>query len=152
MDNFVYHCSTIKGITEFRPQASTHGKSWVYATKHLAIAATFLGKWNDFDFALGTYDDNPPHLVERYKEAFKKIYSNSKGSIYKLSSDGFLENQTNFDEEVVNPNHVKVIEEIHINNAKEYLEELFEQGLLSLFYYPDRPSQMTKGDNDIFLS
>lgn len=42
-EQFVYHASPVKGLKELSPQISTHGKSWVYATKYIGIVAAYLG-------------------------------------------------------------------------------------------------------------
>ena len=114
---FVYHASPKSGLTKLEPSVSTHGKNWVYATKHIGIVAAYLGRWGDFDLGQGSCgEDSKVHLVERYKGAFQKVYGSSKGgSIYKLDAKGFLTGKTRFDLEVVNPSTVAVVEEIVVS-------------------------------------
>lgn len=150
---FVYHASPIQGLKELIPKASTHGKSWVYATTNLAVAAAYLGKWSDFDLAQGSCSkEDKIHLVERYQGAFKEIFGLGKiksGSIYKLNSSGFLKNQTSFEMEVVNPSKVKVVEEMMISLPLDFLKELEKKGELDLYYYPNRPMCVPKDDSDL---
>lgn len=148
---FVYHASPTKGLKELSPRVSTHGKNWVYATKHIEIVAAYLGNWGDFDLAQGACGENDKvHLVERYKDAFKDIYGSAKGgSIYKLNATGFLENMTSFSMEVVNPSKVLVAEEIVVDFPLEYLKDLSKKGELELYYFPNRPSCVPQDDRDL---
>ena len=54
----VYHGSPVGGLKIIEPRISTHGKSYVYATKKREIAIAYLAKWNDFLLDLSTYSIN----------------------------------------------------------------------------------------------
>ena len=147
MFNYTYHASIQSGLKMIYPKESTHGK-YVYATDYIGIAAAYLGRWNDFDFAQGIKDEKL-YLVERYKGALEKIYRGEQGSIYKISRNGFLEGKTPFTGEIVNPNEVDVIEEIKITDSYEYLKNLFDKNELDFYEFPNRPKSIPIDDSDI---
>lgn len=145
---YVYHGSLAQNLKILKPHQSTHGKNWVYATPDLAIAASFLIGAGDFVFGIGLDDNKVFSITERYKGAFD-LCKGLRGSIYKLSSDGFLSNQTDWDLEVVNPKEVLILDELPIIDAYEFLKQLEAEGRVKLYYYPDRPSWIPVDDSDI---
>ncbi len=153
MEKFVYHSSSISGLEMIRPSVSTHYKKWVYATKDIVMTAVFLGTLGgDLTCQVGRDKvSGLPYICERLKGAFEKRYNEVKGYIYTLSAAGFLENQTSWDEEVVCPGEVPVLHEVKIDNAKEYLLSLTQQGKLIIKYYPDRIDDIPDDDNDLVM-
>lgn len=71
-----------------------------------------------------------------------KTYKNKSGTIYKLDSKPFLENQTNWPSEVVAFNRQKVVEEYKVNNIYEKIIEFEEKGLLVIYRYPNKPEDL----------
>lgn len=145
---YVYHGSLVKNLTILKPQKSTHGKDWVYGVSDPAIAASFIVKASDFDFAFAVDDDGVFSVTERYKGAFN-LYKGESGSLYKLSSDGFLQGQTSWDVEAVSTEDASVLEEIVIADAYKFLKELESLGCIHLYYYPNRPSFIPADDSDL---
>ena len=120
------------------PNKSTHGKSWVYATKDKIMSAVFLGtEGGDYTVQVGRDPEGKVFLTERFEGAFELRYSVS-GSIYTLSSEGFLEDLTSWNEEVVNPSPVKIISEEHVNDVSKYLKESEVKGDIIISYFPER--------------
>lgn len=149
LSQYVYHASIVRGLRKLNPKKSTHGKVWVYATKHLEVAAAFLARWSDFDLALGRSASGKVYLAERYKNALESVYRNSNGSVYVLSSKGFIEGMTQWEEEVVNPNEVQIQKEIEITDTWQYLQKLKTEGSLELYLYPERPADVPLDDSDL---
>ncbi len=147
---FVYHASLTQNLKILKPYQACHGKKWVYAAPNLAVATSFLTSASDFDFGIGIDDNGVFSITERYKGAFD-LYKGMSGSIYKLSSDGFLSNQTTWDLEVVNPNEVQILEEKPIIDAFDFLKQLEAAGRLKLYYFPNRPSCFPLDDSDIII-
>ncbi len=153
MDRFVYHSSNHQGLKELHPKSSNHKQKWVYATKDLAMSALFIGNYGG-DFTCFIDRDNKtglPIIVERFENAIEKRYKDIKGSIYILPSDSFLEDKTGWIEEVVADKTVKVIDEIIINDAMEYLLKLEEQKKLIIMRYPKRPDNIPEDDEDLVI-
>jgi hypothetical protein len=147
----VYHSSQTQGITELKPNISSHNENWVYATKDMAIAAAFLGtEGGDFTCAVGR-DENTgkPFICERFKGAFDLRYLGVSGSIYVLPGDNFKEGCTQWEEEVVCSQCVKPIHEICITNAKLYLLDLTKDEVLIIKYFPDKIAYIPEDDEDL---
>ena len=145
---FVYHASKVGGLKVLEPKPSTHKKKWVYATKDIATAAMFLGE--NFDFICQTgLENGKPYIYEQFKGAFKEAYSGQKGSIYKLDTSGFKENQTSFSGEVVFGKPAKVIEEIKIPDALKYLEKFKKEGKIKIYKFPHKPKGAPHDKSDI---
>lgn len=146
---YVYHASSIKGLTLIKPSISTHGERWVYATKDIVMAALFLSnKGGDLTCAVGR-EDGVPYICERFHGAFDYRYANVSGSIYILPSQTFIENKTQWEEEVVSESEVTPLQEIKINDVKTYLIDLSKNSKLKIFLYPDRPDEIPDDDEDL---
>lgn len=149
----VYHSSTIRDIKIFKPTISSHGKAYVYACKDPVMSALFLsGIGGDFTCKVGRDPEtNQVFLCERFQGAIELRYKNKKGSLYTLSNESFLENKTPWQEEVVSEKALVPLEEIYIDDAKTYLKSLEKKGLLKIYEYPNRPSSMHDGDEDLIM-
>lgn len=79
---------------------------------------------------------------------FKEIF-NVSGTIYKLNSKNFLENQTGWSMEVVSNKLEEVVEEYTIDNVYNELIKLDKQGELKLYLYPDRPNFIPSDNSDL---
>lgn len=151
ISRYVYHASKTQGLTLIKPSISTHGKMWVYATKDVTMAALFLsGKGGDLTCAVGRdIETGIPYVCERFAGAFDYRYANVSGSIYVLPSETFMENKTQWEEEVVSESEVTPVEEIKINDVKRFLIELSDNGRLKIFFYPNRPLEIPDDDEDL---
>jgi len=149
--DLVYHASQVQGLKKVVPNKSTHGKKWVYATYDIVIAAAFLGdEGGDFTCSVGRDSKTSlPFICERFKGAFDLRYANIKGSIYELPAINFLPGKTQWEEEVVCSEPVRVFNEIRIENAKEYLLNLHAQGRLLIKYYPEKIDKIPEDDEDL---
>jgi len=90
-----------------------------------------------------------PYICERFERAFGLRYGGVTGSIYVLPGDTFLEGETPWEEEVVSPEAVVPIREIRVDDAKQYLLRLVEEGKLILKRYPDRIDVIPEDDEDL---
>lgn len=148
LSKYVYHCSPLSDVKTLNTRVGTHGKAWVYATKEMVMSAVFLGReGGDFTCMIGRNKDGIVYITERFKGAFDLRYKES-GSIYKLSSKGFLENKTSWNEEVVSPAPVKVLEEIAVKDVREYLKGLEKEKRLIIAHYPER-YMLPENDTDL---
>ncbi len=120
------------------PHVGTHGQDWVYAADAIAVAAVFLGRLGgDFTCASGVCD-GLPYLCERFAGAFERRYGAASGSLYVLPGDGFLTGQTSYSKDFVCSEPVMPLEEVRVDNAKEYLLKLEAEGKLVIKFYPER--------------
>ncbi len=144
----LYHGSLAQNLKILKPQKSTHGESWVYATYDPAIAASFIATASDFDFTIIINEKGICSFVERYENAFD-LYRGVEGSIYQLPAKKFLAYQTTWDAEFVSPEEAPVLKEQIIPDVYEFLKQLEAEGKIHLYYYPDRPSCIPADDSDI---
>lgn len=145
--NYVYHGSSVHGIKELIPHQSTHGE-YVYATKNKAIAVIMAKKsGDDATYSLSINDDGTLDLVERIPGAFTKMFSN-EFSLYILDSSYFKEINTGFDE-VVSESIVPVVHEESYNNLMDAIDRLKKEGVINIYYYPDRPNYIPIDDYDL---
>ena len=134
----LYHASRLQGLTEIAPHFGTHGQNWVYATDDIAVAAMFLGRLGgDFTCASGIHNEKP-YLCERFTGAFERRYGKASGSLYLLPSNGFLTGQTSYSKDFVSSEAVVPLQEIVVNNARDYLLTLAGDGKIVVKFYPER--------------
>ena len=146
---YVYHASEVHGLKVIRPAVSTHGEKWVYAAKDLVMAALFLsGKGGDLTCAIGR-EGGIPYVCERFAGAFEHRYGGVSGSIYVLPGESFVEGRTGWEEEVVSEEEVYPVEEIRVEDAKGFLEELAREGKLRILLYPERVEEIPEDDEDL---
>jgi hypothetical protein len=148
----LFHSSPKQNLVEIKPHVSSHGRPWVYSSHHLGISATYMGRWSDFDFLQRVDDTGVPILVERYQGAFEKIFRNVSGSVYVIEKFAFSRGETGFHAEWVSPKNAKVLVEVPVPNALEFLNQLIAVGELKLYRYPHRPEDVPANDQDIVLS
>ena len=145
----VYHSSEIRGLTLLKRSVSTHGEKWVYATKDIVTAALFLsGKGGDLTCAVGR-DGDIPYVCERFVGAFDYRYANVSGSVYVLPSETFMENKTQWEEEVVSESEVTPAKEMRIDDLKGFLTEQSDNGKLNILFYPNRIAEIPDDDEDL---
>ena len=143
----VYHGSKVHNLKTLTPHKSTHGE-YLYATPDKTIAI-LMSKCCGSDITYSLHGDGKGHydLIERMPGALSKMYS-TDASIYTLPGDTFKNINTGFNE-VVSEESVDVENEEYIPNLYEKLYELEENGLVSVYYYPDRPEYIPEDDSDL---
>lgn len=136
--SYVYHGSPNKIVGKIRPHASTHNRSYVYASPNYNFALCFAGKWNDFIINQSCVDGKII-LTEIKEGAFNQVY-NKPGYIYTLRWDSFFA-KTKDDEgtmlEVVSTSPVPIINVEYIPNI---LDKLKNSDDVELYKYPKLPS------------
>lgn len=120
----------------------------MYATKDIVTTAMFLGEFSDFTLQTGVYK-GVPEIVERIKGALELAYGVRSASIYYLSPDTFKEGQTSFSTEIVSDSKVKVIKEVVIENALEYILNLERKGKIKIYRFPNLPKHLPDDKSDI---
>src|SRR5690606_12190978 len=110
----------------------------------ITTAAMFLG--DNYDFIVQTHlnKGGSPCMYERFEGALEHAYKGKSGSIYKLSADGFMEESAISSGELVSEEETDVIEEIEVEDALEYLENLEAEGKLRIYRYPEIPEGFPK--------
>ncbi len=147
---YVYHGSSISNLKIIKPNKSTHMKKYVYATPSKAIATIFLSnKGNDLYYYLaGDGINSKVVLVERKEGMFKEIF-NRGVYIYKLDATNFKSGLTSWSAEVVSDKEEKVISKKYIKNVYNELLKLHKKGLIKLYLYPNRPSNIPLDNSDL---
>lgn len=147
----LYHGSKISGLKTIEPNKSTHGNSWVYATKDPVIASLFISECDDFNTAIcgngsGFY---PFFVVERHKDVLSKYFNGVSGSIYTIDAKNFKANLTGWSAELVSTESASVVSETKITDLLEYITDAEKKGKIKIYYYPDRPKYIPQDDSDI---
>lgn len=148
----VYHGSPVGGLTHLEPRRSTHGKSWVYATKNRTIAIIHSQKWNDYIFNESYHGQIQLELTERLPNAFEEVYKGKRSYLYYLDSANFLEGQTSFSPEVVSEKLEQILKCEVIEDTYIKLCEMAENKEVVLYRYPDRPNYIPLDDSDLIES
>lgn len=144
---YVYHGSKVHGIKKLVPHNSTHG-TYVYATKSKEIATIMSKKCgDDATYSLITNNEGKLDLIERIPHAFDKMFSNPF-SLYTLDSSLFKNINTGFDE-VVSETKVPVICEESYDNLMDAICKLEKDGLINIYYFPNRPDYIPSDDYDL---
>ncbi|MDR0964462.1 MAG: hypothetical protein LBM60_07595 [Clostridium sp.] len=135
-----------------KPNISTHGIKYVYATKYRSIALLFLSRWNDFLMTLETNivdDQCQITLTERYQNALKEIYENKSGVIYTLDSKNFKQMKDMWELEYVSDQDEIPISFEVVNNILNEINSISRKGEIEIFHYPNRPTTIPKDDSDL---
>ncbi len=150
MKKYVYHGSSIPNLKIIKPSISTHREKWVYATASKAIATIFLSPMHSdyYYYLAGNGITSEVVLVERKPEMFKKIFAFS-GYIYQLNADNFESGKTGWSAEVVSEKEEKVVKTYYVENIYDELVKLNEAGLIRLYLYPNRPSNVPLDNSDL---
>ncbi len=147
--DYVYHGSKKSGITELKPNKSTHGISYVYATSSKELAMILSMKIGDLLCLVGGTgkEDNPIIFVERKPGIFQdRLHKDT--NIYTLDGKDF-EAKTQWAGEVVTDKPQKVIKEEYIQDVYTELEKSEQEGTLKMYRYPERPEGMPLDNSDL---
>ncbi len=150
--HYVYHGSSIAGLSRITPNISTHKSKYVYASEYKLISIIFLARWNDFLLTLKVHkidDGIKIQLIERYRGAFKDIYESRDGYIYKLNRSNFSRN-TDWEFELTSLQPVDVLTTKYYDNIYEELLRHNRKGDIELFFYPNRPESIPIDDSDMY--
>lgn len=145
---YVYHGSATSNLNKIIPHTSTHG-NFVYATPRKELAIIFAKRaGDDMTFSLfRNSKEEPYNLVERIPYAFEAMFSN-KASIYTLDDSTFIDINTGFTE-VVSETEVDVIKEEKIDNLYKKIKELETNGVIKIYYYPNKPNSIPLDNSDL---
>lgn len=145
-----YHGSSTPGLKELKTNPNaTHG-NYVYATPSKTVATIFCKRCGD-DQVYSLFGDGEGHyvMVERIPNAFEYMFNNS-ASIYEVPSDTFVDMKTGFNE-VLSEKDVPVLKETWIEDIRTAIDDLANEGLITLYHYPDRPERIPEDDNDLII-
>lgn len=146
----VYHASPHGGLTELEPRVSTHGRSYVYATKSRALALVFSQKHDDYIFHAG-YDDETDELslTERIPGALETVFRGGRGFLYALDAARFQSGKTPWAPELVSESAEPVINCEEIGDCLAALLSCEARGELIVYRYPARPPYIPADDGDL---
>lgn len=150
-NGFVYHASSEQNLKEIIPSVSTHHQSWVYASKDIVVASTFLNNWGgDFCCSIGRdYYSKKIYICERQPGGFEKRYRTTAAAIYTLNDKSFKNHSECWIEEVVSSESILPVSELKIENVRQFLEELNQESRLKIIRYPNKVSLIPKDDSDL---
>ena len=122
----LYHGSTVGGLKILKPMPSAvlDGESAVFATPERWMAISHIGSWTDSDIEQGVINGEP-YMLEKKEGAFDRAYnSDSPGSLYSVSSEGFSDDSRLMIEERIRTSEVNVIDEEKIVDPLSEMESL----------------------------
>lgn len=134
----LYHVSPTPGITVLEPRRSTHGTAYVYAIADRVTGLLFGAKQDDFDFCINV-EAGEPALWECYPGALRERYEGKSCTVYEVEEDGFLQGQTGWEPEWVNPEPVRVKKETPVPDLLSELLLAEKNGALVIRRYEDTP-------------
>ena len=89
IDEEMYHGSNVE-VNELVPKKHfLSDEPVVFGTPSKAMALAHLARWTDDDFELGSINEEPLVLKEKYPNAFEEIFRGQKGYIYSVDPEGF---------------------------------------------------------------
>lgn len=145
----LYHGSHIQGLKEITPKESGYGQSYVYAISTLPFALIFsVQVRNTFIAGWGRLKDSTPYFCEKRPGAFDLFYKDKKSSIYVLDSKNFFQKENMWKEEYVSKETENVLEEIKVDDVKDYLLDLEKKGEFKFISYKDRKKYFPNIDED----
>ena len=145
----LYHGSHVQGLKEIKPKESGHGEQYVYAISTLPFALIFsVPVRNTFIASWGRLKDSTPYFCEKKLGAFDLFYNGKQSSIYVLNSKNFFQKENMWKEEYVSKEIEKVLEEIKVEDVKEYLLKLDKEGSFKFILYKDRKKYFPNIDQD----
>ena len=122
-----YHASQTRGLRVLLPSVSTHGKAYVYAIRNRLTALLFGAPKDDFDLLLDE-QNGVPVAFEAYPGALQRVYSGKGCSLYEVSEDSFLPDQTGWEPEWVSTRAVPVLREERVEDLYGELLRAASQG------------------------
>ncbi len=119
----LYHGSSLrlKNI-EPRPSRVINNEAAVFGTPNRELALSFMAPWTDADLSLGSTNNEPYVLEERYPGAFEKIYKGKSGFLHHLPSADFAEDPRLMPTERIARKAVKPINVEEIKNLWDALQ------------------------------
>lgn len=131
----LYHVSPTGGLKMLRPQKSSHGKAYVYATDDLITGLLFGAKKDDFDLMIFSDKDGIPVVYECYPDALKAVYKEKTCSVYMVDEEGFQKGLTSWEAELVCEQEVPVLKELIVEDLYERLLAEEANGKVKLHRY-----------------
>lgn len=122
----LYHGSNVGGLKTLKPMPSAvlDEEAAVFATPERWMAISHIGSWTDSDIEQGVINGKP-YMLEKKEGAFDRAYnSDSPGSLYSVSSEGFSDDSRLMREERIRTSEVDVIDEEKINDPLFEMESL----------------------------
>ncbi len=144
MENkYVYHGSSVEGLTRLEPFECKHGKPYVYATTSYITILFFGAKGQGmFDGWMKEVDGIPTYFEAR-PNGLKERYWGKSCYCYCLPPDTFT-NATGDPCEVVSEVPVDIIKSIKIDDIGKEFEKLIEKGEMKIAYYNTTPQNTKK--------
>ena len=124
----LYHGSSLrlKNI-EPRPSRVINNEAAVFGTPNRELALSFMAPWTDADLSLGSTNNEPYVLEERYPGAFEKIYKGKSGFLHHLPSTDFAEDPRLMPTERIAR---KAVKPIHVEEIKNLWDALQTSGIV----------------------
>lgn len=153
MKEKLYHVSHIADLKVLEPKVSTHGKSYVYATKNLVVSLLFgsFKSMGDLDGMYGGGSEGRiPYFYEAFPGSFKRRFEETSCYIYEVDPTDFEEGKTSYSAEVVSEKPVKILKCTKVDDLYKTLLELAKNGKLDLkFYEKENPEYVKMMDNHL---
>ncbi|HRX44316.1 MAG TPA: hypothetical protein P5059_03650 [Candidatus Dojkabacteria bacterium] len=141
----LYHGSNKPNLKEIVPDKS----GYVHTTSELAFVLIFSSRErNSLIAKWGMNKDNLPYFCERTENIFNTLFNEKSSYIYVLDSRNFFQNDKTWKHEYISEKKEKVVNEIVVENIKEYLLNMEKKGEFQSIRYEDRKKYFPNIDND----
>jgi hypothetical protein len=146
----LYHGSSISGLKELKPNKAGHNKPYVYATDKLSLSCIFCASpRSSLEYRMGEDENETLIFCERFEGIFDKYYKNLSASIYVLDDKEFEHLDNIHPREKVCSKVTDVVEEIVIEDMKQYLLDMADRGEIILVPYEKRLEYFPNIDNEL---
>ena len=141
----LYHGSNIPNLKTIVPNRS----GYVHTTTELVFALIFSSRErNSLNAKWGMNEDNIPYFCEKMEGIFDRLFKNKSSHIYILDKKDFFPNDRTWKYEYLSNKEEKVIEELVINDIRDYLLNMEKEGKFQLIKYKDRKKYFPNIDNE----
>jgi hypothetical protein len=153
MQSDVYHCSSRRIWGPLKPFSGSHGVPYLYAARDRLMSYLFAvnegRSLGDFSYCPGRNEQTGKVFIcERYSGAFEESYKGCHAFLYSLPEESFKQ-ETPWPEEVVSTQPVTPHVVTPLGEMSEILLEERDRGNIEVYLYPDKPSFIPKGDEDL---
>jgi hypothetical protein len=146
----IYHGSSISGLKTLKPKEAGHSKPYVYATSKLALACIFCASpRSSLEYRMSEDENENIIFCERFPGVFDKYYKNLTASIYVLDKKDFFHLEGMHPREMVCDKKTKIVEEIRIDDMKEYLLDMDRRGELVYIPFEKRLGYFPEIDEEV---
>ena len=149
-EGYLFHGSPKSNLKKIEPNESGHGNNYVYAVSEPVFAAMFSlkNRGNTLVAMWRRNSEGVPCLYERKEGIFDTLFEGQESSIYVVEKKNFFQEKGMWASEYVSKKEEVVVDEVHIEDVREFLLELEKYKEFQLIKYEDREKYFPNIEED----